>query len=459
MGIQSSNQGQTRNHQHVDTLELGISRRDFFRLGAAASFGLAAGTLSIPRIASATPAATSRVVVVTDEQVVDGSTIQLDIVRTMIDAGIQALTDAPTPSEAWRVLIPDLAADLSIGIKLNCASRFLPSHPEVAGAIAESLTAVSLPMGTYPINELLFWERTDYELSAAGYTINTSTTGPRCFGTNHQGIGFDPNSVDINGSTQYISRCYTQYSDRIINLSCLKNHGIAGVTLSLKNHYGTVHNAQALHSTYCNPSIPALNAVLRSTYGAREKLCICDAIFGIYVGGPTGYPQFTFKGLVISQDPVAVDAVCRQILDENGCTTTWFADHIDTAAESPYDLGNSSFDNIDRIDVINPSGGASSGRKSTQPEEIALGNPYPEPFNSVVTIPINLDRSANFRLQIHDLRGHRIRIIHQGALSSGKHNLSWNGRDENGKAVPAGSYVVRLVTSERKHSRLVTLIR
>jgi len=41
----------------------------------------------------------------------------------------------------------------------------------------------------------------------------------------------------------------------------LKDHGTAGVTLSMKNHYGSVDNPGSLHGGQCDPYIPELNNV------------------------------------------------------------------------------------------------------------------------------------------------------------------------------------------------------
>lgn len=437
----------------------GISRRTFLRLGAGATLGLTVSQLSFNRASWASTQRTSRVVVVTDEHSVQGSVIQPDIVRIMLDEGIVALTGATSPQTAWQSLLPGLTADTNLGIKVNCASAAMPSHREVSYAIAGSLAGIELPFGSYDLNRILIWERTDWELTAAGYSINTSTSGVRCFGTTHQGVGFGSTAIDVDGFAQYVSRCYTDFSDHIINLSCLKNHGISGVTLSLKNHFGTVHNAYALHSGNCDPGIPALNAALRDTYGERERLCICDALFGIRVGGPTGAPQFTYGGLVLSTDPVAVDAVCRQILEENGCNTIGISSHIDTASQEPYNLGESDLDQIERIEIVNPSGSVGTETEPIPQQDLTLGRPHPEPFSSQTTIPLILQRHSSVRLTVHDLRGRRVATLFRGHLSVGKHRFIWTGHDDTGGLVSSGGYIVRLSTNGKAQSRRVTLLR
>ncbi|HDH57492.1 MAG TPA: twin-arginine translocation signal domain-containing protein, partial [Bacteroidetes bacterium] len=136
------------------------SRRDFLRTGAAASIGLATGSIWVPKIIRAGGNETSRVVIVTDEQSFDGQNIQPDVVRVMVDEGIKALTDASNPSDAWLTIFPDLAPDMGIGIKVNTINHtYLPSHPGVAYPLAESLADTPLGPANFPLNQIVIWDR------------------------------------------------------------------------------------------------------------------------------------------------------------------------------------------------------------------------------------------------------------------------------------------------------------
>ena len=93
-----------------------------------------------------------------------------------------------------------------------------------------------------------------------------SDTGIRCLATS-DGIGYDESfAIDVGKSRQvYLSSILTKMCTYLINVPVLKDHSIAGVTLSMKNHYGTIDNPGSLHGpTYsCNPYIPALNQHIR----------------------------------------------------------------------------------------------------------------------------------------------------------------------------------------------------
>lgn len=333
----------------------GLSRREFIRLSAAASAGIAAGSLFVSCESSTNsdePPPTARVVVVTHDQVNSGSVIDGNIVRIMINAGIIALTDAATAQEGWTTLFPNLTNSTKVGIKVNTLNPDLPSHPEVAFAIAQNI-ADAFP-SILPLEHILIWDCEDADLAAAGYALNDGGAGVQVLGTDHPGYGYNSETIDVNGFLQRVSRCYIDLSDVLINLSVMKNHNESGVTFALKNHYGSVDTPWNLHEGECDPYIAALNSALIAQYGNRQKLCICDAIFGSYYGGASGPPNMVYQGIILSEDPVALDAIGRQILLEQGCQITEKAHYIDTASEAPYYLGVSNLDNIARIDVVNP---------------------------------------------------------------------------------------------------------
>jgi flagellar hook assembly protein FlgD len=46
-------------------------------------------------------------------------------------------------------------------------------------------------------------------------------------------------------------------------------------------------------------------------------------------------------------------------------------------------------------------------------------------------------------ISVFDLCGRRVRRLHAGVLAAGAHGFDWRGIDEAGRAVAAGTYVVR----------------
>jgi uncharacterized protein (DUF362 family) len=138
----------------------------------------------------------------------------------------------------------------------------------------------------------------------------------------------------------------------LINVPVLKDHRRAGVTLSLKNHYGSISEPWLCHDGFCNPYIANLNAA--SQIKDKTKLILCDALFGIYKGGPQGAPQWINRQLLASTDPVALDHTGLTIIEhqrrEQGVSLiAKKATHINTAAS--LGLGTADPQQIDVVEA------------------------------------------------------------------------------------------------------------
>jgi uncharacterized protein (DUF362 family) len=389
----------------------------------------------------------SRVVVVNDDSVLNGSIITQSVVQVMVDAAIKSLTDQSNVGGAWKSLFPGINQNSVICIKVNCVNRYLSSHPKVTYSIINGLTSMEVGGSSFPENNIIIWDRTSGELSNAGYSFNTGTTGVRCFGTNASGVGYNSNQYNVYGNNQRLSSILIDMSDYMINLSVLKNHGTAGVTLSMKNHYGTCNSPGSIHGGYCNPYLPALNAL--SPIQNKQVLNICDAIFGIISGGPGGSPQISPKNLVFSTDPVACDYICADMLQTYGCTTLNRATHISAATQSPYNLGKNNPNQIDLITITNPTTG---NDYNSEPEynsnNFRLFQNYPNPFNSQTTIPYQLYKSANVKMNIYDIKGRHICNLVNDFQNGGYYRIIGDGKNADGKSVSSGMYVCNVIINK-----------
>jgi flagellar hook assembly protein FlgD len=54
--------------------------------------------------------------------------------------------------------------------------------------------------------------------------------------------------------------------------------------------------------------------------------------------------------------------------------------------------------------------------------------------------------SGPVTLSVYDVSGRRLRSLAERALPAGVHAADWDGRDERGRRVAAGNYVVRLTS-------------
>lgn len=81
----------------------------------------------------------------------------------------------------------------------------------------------------------------------------------------------------------------------------------------------------------------------------------------------------------------------------------------------------------------------------------------PNPFNPSTTVRFDLERPSRTTIRIHDVRGRLVRSLVNGPVEAGTHTAIWNGRDDRGRAVASGVYVLRLEAGEYRASRRIVL--
>ncbi|MBD3235070.1 MAG: DUF362 domain-containing protein, partial [candidate division Zixibacteria bacterium] len=145
-----------------------------------------------------------------------------------------------------------------------------------------------------------------------------------------------------------------------INFPILKDHSIAGLSGGLKNLYAAVHNPNKYHDDNCTP----FAADLYNIPEIREKnrLTIMDCTRIQYNAGPAYNPKYAFESnmLLISDDPIALDAVALDILNdirrESGLgslkSVGRYPHYLEVGADREHKLGNFKRELIDRIEVI-----------------------------------------------------------------------------------------------------------
>lgn len=71
---------------------------------------------------------------------------------------------------------------------------------------------------------------------------------------------------------------------------------------------------------------------------------------------------------------------------------------------------------------------------------LLIGQNYPNPFNTTTIIPFQSTQRGNAWLKIFDARGKTVYNRTLGELIPGSHETEWNGRDQKGDLLPAGTY-------------------
>jgi hypothetical protein len=99
------------------------------------------------------------------------------------------------------------------------------------------------------------------------------------------------------------------------------------------------------------------------------------------------------------------------------------------------------------------------GVNDVAPSRIGILKCYPSPFNPQMTITFTLIQPQQAKVAVYDLTGRLLRVLADRSYDIGNHSIVWNGKDAMGRAVPSGTYVVRLSTENDVQARKVMLIR
>jgi hypothetical protein len=83
----------------------------------------------------------------------------------------------------------------------------------------------------------------------------------------------------------------------------------------------------------------------------------------------------------------------------------------------------------------------------------------PNPFNPRTEIAFVAPGGGRVRVGIYDLRGRRVRELVDEDLAAGRHLRTWDGRDDAGRAMPSGVYLVRLRVGDVSEALKLTLAR
>ena len=87
---------------------------------------------------------------------------------------------------------------------------------------------------------------------------------------------------------------------------------------------------------------------------------------------------------------------------------------------------------------------------------VRLWAPSPNPFAASLAIAWELPRAMTVGLDVIDLQGRAVRTLaSRSPTAAGRHEVSWDGRDDAGLALAAGVYFVRLTTPLGAHTRRV----
>jgi hypothetical protein len=267
-----------------------LTRRDLLRAGVGAAAGLIVGRTAQGDPQPVRRAPSPKVVLVRRQRAALEEPSDA-VVGAMLDDALVALTGKPTAQQAWATI-----AGPSDRVAVKATLMMTPTHAQVMRAIHTGLRSAGVAE-----DHIAFWDR-----NQAGY--GREATDPETW---RERPGFDEQSV---------SRLVS-WATVLINAPGLKSHWLAGVACALKNWAGAMTNINVsdlntpypFHGDSC-AEVGMLNAI--PEIRARCRLVVADALMPLFEGGPQVDPRYRWRygGLLLGQDPVAVDATGLRII-------------------------------------------------------------------------------------------------------------------------------------------------
>jgi uncharacterized protein (DUF362 family) len=237
------------------------------------------------------------------ERALTGDGLDGQVIGEMIDRAVTWVTGTESADRAWASLF---SSDEVVGIKPNGLAGYECSTAiEVVAHCVERLQGV----GVRP-NNILIWEEKPVQLEACGIALDDVPWGIRAYLT-HDHLG-DPVH---NGSFE--DRLFAPLQaevDAILNLPILKCHPICGVTLAMKNHYGSIGNPAGQHHDQCHTPIVELSEL--PEIRDRTRLVVCDGTRALVEGQAYGQPQYFPDLVMAATDVVAHDAVGARLIED-----------------------------------------------------------------------------------------------------------------------------------------------
>ena len=93
------------------------------------------------------------------------------------------------------------------------------------------------------------------------------------------------------------------------------------------------------------------------------------------------------------------------------------------------------------------------------PVEFALAQNAPNPFNPTTSIRFGIAEAGPVQLSIYNANGQVVRVLVDGAMETGMHEVTWDGLDAAGRNVASGIYVYRLTSGTSVSVRRMSLVR
>jgi hypothetical protein len=115
--------------------------------------------------------------------------------------------------------------------------------------------------------------------------------------------------------------------------------------------------------------------------------------------------------------------------------------------------------NMMRTGLYNTTLTSTNPKDQIVPAKFSVSQNYPNPFNPTTKIEIQLAETNNLIVSIFDVTGRLINTLVNNKLEAGLYSVEWNGKDQNGRLIPTGVYIVKVVSGKNNHNQKIAFVK
>jgi len=93
------------------------------------------------------------------------------------------------------------------------------------------------------------------------------------------------------------------------------------------------------------------------------------------------------------------------------------------------------------------------------PHTFKVHNNFPNPFNPVTRVQIDVPESGHMQVAIFDVSGRLLNTFYNGNITPGYHNIKWDGKNNIGASVSSGVYILNVQLNGKHHSQKMLLVK
>ena len=88
-----------------------------------------------------------------------------------------------------------------------------------------------------------------------------------------------------------------------------------------------------------------------------------------------------------------------------------------------------------------------------------IGDPYPNPFNGRVSIPIKINQTPLINFNVYNING---KMVYNSSMTYPAHtdnNIFWNGKSNSGNIISSGTYLIKIINGPITKTKKIIYIK